>query len=107
MNEVYSGESNLKQRGGWKEEKGGQRRIDQGFWVVTMFRVGMETSPRASDHIAPGPPAATPSYSSRSNDPKPGLSTDELRMISLSSIWMESEHEGEQGTSRLSCGGVG
>jgi hypothetical protein len=31
---------------------------------------------------------------------KPGLSTDKVRVSSLSSTWMESEHEGEQRTSR-------
>jgi hypothetical protein len=39
--------------------------------------------------------------------PKPGLSTGELRLSSLSSTWMESEHEGERRSSRLSCGGAG
>jgi hypothetical protein len=28
--------------------------------------------------------------------PKPGLSTGEVRVSSLSSTWMESEHKGEQ-----------
>jgi hypothetical protein len=38
--------------------------------------------------------------------PKPGLSKGEVRVSSLSSTWMESEHEGEQRTSRLGCGGA-
>jgi hypothetical protein len=38
---------------------------------------------------------------------KPGLSTDEMRVSGLSSTWMESGHEGDQRTSRLSCGGAG
>jgi hypothetical protein len=38
---------------------------------------------------------------------KPGLSTGEVRVSSLSSTWMESGHEGEQRKSRLSCGGAG
>jgi hypothetical protein len=45
--------------------------------------------------------------SNHSKGPKPGLSTGEVRVSSLSSTWMESEHEGEQRTSRLSCGGAG
>jgi hypothetical protein len=44
--------------------------------------------------------------SNHSKGPKLGLSTGEVRVSSLSSTWMESEHEGEQRTSRLSCGGA-
>jgi hypothetical protein len=35
--------------------------------------------------------------SNHNKGPKPGLSTDKMR---VSSTWMESEHEGEQRTSR-------
>jgi hypothetical protein len=45
--------------------------------------------------------------SNHDKGPKPGLSTGEVRVSSLSSTWMEPEHEGEQRTSRLSCGGAG
>jgi hypothetical protein len=45
--------------------------------------------------------------SNHSKGPKPGLSTGEVRMSSLSSTWMKPEHAGEQRTSRLSCGGAG
>jgi hypothetical protein len=38
--------------------------------------------------------------------PKPGLSTGEVRVSSLSSTWMEPEHKGERRTLRLSCGGA-
>jgi hypothetical protein len=42
-----------------------------------------------------------------SKGPKSGLNTDEVRVSSPSSTAMESEHEGEQRTLRLSCGGAG
>jgi hypothetical protein len=45
--------------------------------------------------------------SNRIQGQKPGLSTGGVRVSSLSSTWIESEHEGEQMTSRLSCGGAG
>jgi hypothetical protein len=45
--------------------------------------------------------------SNNSEGPKPGLSTGEVMVSSLSGTWMEPEHEGEQRTSRLSCGGAG
>ncbi len=34
--------------------------------------------------------------SNHNKGPKQGLSTGEMRVSSLSSIWTESEHEGEQ-----------
>jgi hypothetical protein len=50
--------------------------------------------------------------SNHSKGPKPGLSTSEVRVSNLGSTWMESayegeQYEGEQRTSRLSCGGAG
>jgi hypothetical protein len=44
--------------------------------------------------------------SDNNQGPEPGVSMDEVRVSSLSSTWMESEHEGEKRTSRRSCGGA-